>query len=122
MPDPFLTRQANGLSRVGPMCWSVLCRRTLCVLLGITWWALVPRPAVAQQMHRNAFESNHTSWIKGTADAAFEETIHTMSDQVAHEGQRSEYIQVNAKQGTHIYYYYPTAKAPIAEDLTAGVW
>jgi hypothetical protein len=73
-------------------------------------------------MHRNGFESNHTSWIKGTADTAFDETIHTMSDQVAHQDQRSEYIQINAKQGTHVYYYYPTARAPIAEDLTAALW
>jgi hypothetical protein len=79
-------------------------------------------PGYAQQMHRNNFESNQTSWIKGTADVAFEENIHIMSDQVAHEGQRSEYIQVNAKQGSHIYYYYPTAKAPLAEDLLAAVW
>jgi hypothetical protein len=79
-------------------------------------------PLDAQQMHRNLFESNHTSWIKSTADTAFEETNHTMSDQVAHEGQRSEYILINAKQGTHVYYYYQTAKAPIAEDLTASIW
>ena len=45
-----------------------------------------------------------------------------MSDQVAHEGQRSEYIQINAQQGSHVHYYYPTAHAPLSEDLTAGVW
>jgi hypothetical protein len=73
-------------------------------------------------MHRNPFESNRTSWIKGSADVAYEETAHAMTDQVAHEGQRSEYIQVNAQQGSHIYYYYPTANAPIAEELTASVW
>src|SRR5580700_10985220 len=103
---------------------SAVSRRALVLLLGLglTLAALGALPCLAQQMHRNSFESNHTSWIKGTADTAFDEAIHTMSDQVAHADQRSEYIQINAKQGTHVYYYYPTSKAPIAEDLTASVW
>src|SRR5262249_46890926 len=33
-----------------------------------------------------------------------------------------EHIQVTAQQGSHIYYYYPTANAPLSEDLTASVW
>jgi len=91
-------------------------------------------PCFAQQMHRNAFESNHTSWIKGSADVAYDETAHAMTDQVAHEGQRSEYIQINVPSppsptpgaalggGSHVYYYYPTANAPIAAELTVSVW
>jgi hypothetical protein len=80
-------------------------------------------PAQGQQIHRNAFESNRTSWVKGTADLAVDETAHKMSDEVAHEGHRSEYIQINAtQQGTHVNYYYPTSSAPITQDLTASVW
>jgi hypothetical protein len=95
-------------------------RRLWLLALGVVMVGLVP--CAAQQMLRNSFESNRTFWVKGTADAAFEETTHTLSDQVAHDGQRSEYLQINAKQGSHIYYYYPAAKAPIADDLTASLW
>ena len=79
-------------------------------------------PCFAQQMHRNAFEGNRTSWIKGAADVDFTETAHTMTDQIAHQGQRSEYIQINAKDGSHIYYYYPVSRAPVAEDLSVSIW
>ena len=57
-------------------------------------------PCFAQQMHRNRFESDATSWLKGSADAAYSEVAHQMSDKGAHDGQRSEYLQINAGQGT----------------------
>jgi hypothetical protein len=100
------------------------------VIIRLILLALIPvlalaglLPCFGQQMHRNFFETNRTSWIKGSADVAYEETAHAMTDQVAHEGQRSEYIQINAQQaGSHVYYYYPTANAPITDELTVNLW
>jgi hypothetical protein len=90
--------------------------------LGIALCGLAP--LLGQEIHRNDFERNRTWWVKGTADVAFDETAHATSDQVAHEGQRSEYLQINAKPGlgSSVLYYYPTAPAPISEELSAGLW
>jgi hypothetical protein len=85
--------------------------------------ALGAIPCTGQQIHRNNFESNRTSWIKGPSDVAFDETDHKTVEQVAHDGQRSEHIQITTKQqGTYVYYYYPTARAPINDELTASIW
>jgi hypothetical protein len=88
-------------------------------------------PAQGQQVHKNAFETLNTSWIKGGADVAFEEIAHIMSDQGAHDGRRSEFIKINAQASNpvqspdtipHIYYQYPTAQAPISIELSASIW
>ena len=72
---------------------------------------VVPAPAWGQQIHRNAFESPKTSWVKGGFDAPFDEIIHVTTSQVWHDGQRSEYISLLAKPGNFIYYQYPTPRA-----------
>jgi hypothetical protein len=79
-------------------------------------------PGFAQQMHRNRFESTSTSWIKSNADAPFAELVHAISDQNAHDGQRSEYIQINAKQGNYVHYLYRTGRAPLGEELNMSTW
>lgn len=76
----------------------------------------------AQQIHRNAFENPKPVWLKGAADVTFQEIEHTITDQGAHDGQNSEYIKLNAEQGTHIYYQYPTGKAVISTELNASIW
>jgi hypothetical protein len=88
------------------------------LLLALAWLV----PCLAQQIHRNAFESNRTFWIKGSADVACEEMAHAPSDQVAHEGQQSEHIQIKAGQGSSVQYYYPTAQAPISDEFSASLW
>ncbi|MBM4070034.1 MAG: hypothetical protein FJ271_13940 [Planctomycetes bacterium] len=76
----------------------------------------------AQQIHRNAFENPRPIWTKGAADVTFQEIEHTITDQGAHDGQNSEYIKLNAEQGSHIYYQYPTGKALISAELNASIW
>jgi hypothetical protein len=78
--------------------------------------------ARGQQVHRNGFESTTTTWVKGSADAAHREVAHTMSEQGVHDGQRCEYIQINADKGTYVYYQYPTQRAPITEELNISLW
>ena len=78
--------------------------------------------AQGQQVHRNGFEARTPAWGRGPADAAFKEAVHEVTDQTAHTGQLSEHIQLTAEQGSQINYHYPTAKAPLADELTIRVW
>jgi hypothetical protein len=78
--------------------------------------------ARSQQIHRNGFEVRESLWMKGTADAAFRELAHDISDSSAHTGQSSEHLQISTQQGSYIYYYYPTNRAPITDDLSISLW
>jgi len=79
-------------------------------------------PCFGQQVHRNGFEGRNPSWVRASADAPFDENVHQMTDQGAHDGQRAEYLQIKAGQGTYIYYQYPFGRAPVSEELSASVW
>ncbi len=106
--------------RVGPARPSLVgAGLTLALLLPL---ALALLPCAAQQVHRNSFETLNLSWAKSSADVAYDETAHVMTDQGPHDGQRAEYIQINARQGSHVHYQYPTGRAPISEDLNVGLW
>jgi hypothetical protein len=78
--------------------------------------------ALGQQIHRNGFEVREPSWMKGTADATFRELAHEITDSSAHTGQYSEHLQISTQQGNYIYYYYPTNRAPITDDLSISLW
>src|SRR5207249_7829498 len=78
--------------------------------------------AQGQQIHRNGFEGREPVWIKGSADANFQEILHDITDLTARTGQRSEHLQINAEQGSFIYYLYPTQRALLTADLSARVW
>ena len=69
--------------------------------------------AGAQQIHRNGFETRETGWLKGAADAPFQELVHEVTDATARTGQYCEHIRVHAEAGSYVYYYYPTSKAPV---------
>jgi hypothetical protein len=78
--------------------------------------------AQGPQIHRNGFEAREAVWVKGTADAAFRELAHEIADATAHTGQYSEHLQINSEQGSYIYYYYPTGKAPLTDELSISLW
>src|SRR5260370_30674625 len=93
------------------------------------WLALAVGVAVSfsgwtqgQQIHRNGFEGREPVWIKGSADANFQETLHETTDLAARTGQRCEHLLLNADQGSFIYYLYPTQRAPLRDDLSIRVW
>jgi hypothetical protein len=94
----------------------------LLLLGGLLAAASFLRPTWGQQVHRNGFEAGRIAWVKAGADGPYEELAHQPSDQGAHDGQRSEYIKLNAQQGSHIYYQYPTGQAPINDELSASLW
>jgi hypothetical protein len=84
-------------------------------------WAF-PGSAQGQQIHRNGFETRETAWLKGTADTPFNELVHDVTDSMYRSGQYSEHLQITSQQGNSITYYYPTAKAPINDDLVISLW
>jgi hypothetical protein len=78
--------------------------------------------ATADNFLQYGFETRDPIWIKGTADAPFKEISHQLTDESAHNGQRSELIALDAQQGTYIYYTFDLGRAPITDDLTINVW
>ncbi len=91
-------------------------------LLATAFCLLCQSLATAQQIHRNPFETRDVYWVKGTADAPFRQLAHEITETRAHTGQSSEHLQITAEQGNYVYYYYPTDRAPISEELSASVW
>jgi hypothetical protein len=80
-------------------------------------------PCAAQQIYRNGFESNTTSWLKGNSDVEYVETAHQMVEQGRPaSGPRAEYLKLTAKQGSHIYYQLPTKRAPVGDELNVSLW
>lgn len=78
--------------------------------------------AAGQQMRREGFEGRDPLWVKGPADAAYREIAHEMTEDVYHKGQRSETIRLAAERGSFIHYVYDVGRAPVSEDLSAGLW
>ncbi len=72
-------------------------------------------------IHRNGFESK-PGWMKGSADAPFDEIAHRIDDREPHTGQASEFIDLEVKQGKAIHYVYSTGKAPITDELRIALW
>jgi hypothetical protein len=94
------------------------------VLLGVICAGIVaPGSSLAQQIYRQGFETEQTSWRAGEADVAYVEVAHQMVEQGRPaSGPRAEYLKLLAKQGSHIYYQLPTPRAPLSEELTISLW
>jgi hypothetical protein len=84
--------------------------------------ALVPGLTRAQQIHRYPFETRDPAFIKGTADTQFQEVMHNVADSTSHQGLSSEHLQILSEQGSFVYYYYPTNRAPVVDDLSLSLW
>jgi hypothetical protein len=97
-------------------------RKAGVVLLSVAAAGMLIGLVPAQQIHRNGFETRQTGWVKGAADAPCREIVHDITDATARTGQYCEHLQVNAEQGAYIYYYYPTAKAPVGDELSVNLW
>ena len=75
-----------------------------------------------QQVLQHGFEARDPIWVPGPSDAAFKETAHTLTDETAHSGQRSEHIQLQVEQGSYIHYTYDIGRAPVNEELSVSLW
>lgn len=71
---------------------------------------------------QHGFEAREPVWVPGTADAPYKETAHRLTDETAHEGNRSEFIEIEAQPGNYIYYAYPVGRAPVSDELTVSLW
>lgn len=91
----------------------------LTILAVMASWAVV---ALAQQVHKNGFETRDLAWQRGAADAPFKESIHEITDQSSHSGKFCEHIQLTAEKGNYIQYVYPIGKAVIGDELGASLW
>lgn len=78
--------------------------------------------AQGQQIHRYPFEAREVALIKGTTDVNVREIAHDITDATSRGGQFSEHLQFVSEQGSSIYYYYPTSRAPVIEDLSVHLW
>jgi hypothetical protein len=78
--------------------------------------------AQGQQIHRYPFETRDPAFVRGTADAHFNELVHEITNVTAHGGQASEHLQFVSEQGNNIYYYYPTPRAPLGDELSLTLW
>src|SRR5262249_10695790 len=74
-------------------------------LAGGTW-------ARGQQVLQHNFEGRDPLWVAGPNDAQCKETLHKLTDESAHNGQRSETIQFAAQPGSFIHYTYDVGRAP----------
>jgi hypothetical protein len=90
-------------------------------VVGLTL-ALAAGAAIAQQVLQNPFEGRETIWVTGQHDAPYEETLHRLTDESAHNGQRSETIQFTAQAGSFIHYTYDIGRAPVTDDLNVTLW
>ena len=89
--------------------WHAAAAMLTAALLSVAFFAM----AHGQQIHRNSFEGQETFWVKGSADVVFRELAHEITDSTAHKGEHSEHVQISSDQGSYIYYYYPTSRAPL---------
>lgn len=78
--------------------------------------------ASQQQILRDGFEGKDPVWVKGQADASFQETAHKITEETAYNGKRSEAIQFDAQTGKFIYYHYDTPPAPLTDELSINIW
>ena len=94
--------------------WALTAGLGVVLLLGVA--------AEGQQTLQQGFEGRDPLWTKGAADAACKETAHRITDEFARGGRRSEYIELDADQGSYIYYTYDIGKAPIGDELNVSLW
>jgi hypothetical protein len=79
-------------------------------------------PAAADQLVREGFEGNDPLWVKGAADGTFREVAHRITDERPFRGNKCEMIQVAVEGGNFVHYTYDTGRAPVTDDLRAGLW
>ncbi len=84
--------------------------------------ALLLGVARGQQTLQQGFEGPDPLWTAGTADAAYKETAHRITDEFARGGRRSEYIELNAEAGNYIYYTYDIGKATLDDVLNVSLY
>lgn len=86
-------------------------------LMSVGWSA-----GVTDGFVRESFEQGGPAWEEEGTDLHRLIRTHQPSTQSAHSGQRSEYLELEAGNGTYLYYSYPIGRALIIEELASSVW
>jgi len=68
------------------------------------------------------FEGAKTSWRLGESDASVQIREHVRTGRNAHSGRRSEFLQITASLGTHVYFWHKTGCARIVDELKPSIW
>ncbi len=82
---------------------------------------------LGQTIHRDGFAGRAPVWLRGEDNVRSEEVTHELSQQHIHSIPSAERIQLkyaknSGENESFAYYYYPSAPAPISEDLVAKLW
>jgi hypothetical protein len=89
-------------------------------------FALVPRPASGQTIHRHGFAGKQTVLQRGDANVRAQEKEHDISKLSFKSQPSSEHIQITTEAGTgdtaFVNYQYDTPPAPVSPVLSASVW
>lgn len=79
-------------------------------------------PAQDTTWIQHNFETGGTYWSPGPADAEFKVAQHKVTDELAHDGRKSEYFQLQVKRGKFIHYLRKVGRAPVDDQLVMNVW
>jgi hypothetical protein len=68
------------------------------------------------------FEGRDPVWVQGRADAPFKELEHRITDEHFQSGKHSEFIRLQAEQGSFIHYTFDVGKAPVTDELSVRLY
>ncbi len=101
-------------------------RRPSIWLLGILLLGLLPIPFLARaqepQFLQLGFEGREPVWKAGPASVPPRVTTHKVTEETAHSGRRSEYLQFQAQPGSYIHYLLTVGRARVDDEFTASLW
>jgi hypothetical protein len=78
-------------------------------------------------IHREGFEGRDPLWVRGTANVAFKEEAHILTEQFKHGDKTSELIQIQAEApgkelNPSVQYTLPVPNAPVGDELSVRLW
>src|SRR5262245_57704747 len=83
---------------------------------------LMLRSATASAAWKEGFESSTSSWREAKADVAHRVVEHKRVTGTQHGGQIAEYVQIDAADGTYVYFAHDIPPARIVAELLPSVW
>lgn len=102
--------------------------RVRVILATLSLLALGVLAVQGEPTHRNQLGVSGLQFVRGPSSVQFQERDHSISHEYAHKGDVSETIRVAVAQGDpvsqpYVYYIYPIpSRAPLSEELRAGLW
>ena len=111
---PLMVSQFDRLPPISQLLRSLLVVCWWCWLL----WAAAPLAAD----YRNSFESPEVSWQVIDADCPVRVEKHQRDFRVAHSGNASEHLAINAGRGTYVYLAHSIDRARVIAEWGPSLW